>query len=85
MSQAIKTRSVAGYLENEMGKPIVELFVPATGHCYRIWADGRYDGFPDGTVIANGILPLLHCAQSLERKAFNNGLIPKEQIADLFM
>lgn len=68
-----------------MSKPIVELFVPSTGHYYRIWADGRYEGFPEGTVIFNGIITLLHHAQFLERKAFNNGLIAKEQTAELFM
>lgn len=66
-----------------MGKPIVELFVPATGHRYRIWADGRYEGFPDGAVISNGVLPLLQYAQCLQKKAIDHGLIAKEQAADL--
>lgn len=65
-----------------MGKPIVELYAPS-GHCYRIWADGRYEGFPEGSFIKNGVLPLLQYAQCLQKKAIDHGLITKEQAADL--
>lgn len=65
-----------------MSKPTVELLEPS-GKRYRIWADGRSDGFVDGVVISNGILPLLQYAQCLQKKAIDHGLLAAEEAADL--
>lgn len=44
-----------------MERPVFEVH-ERNGKRYRIWADGHTDGFGDGAVVCNGILPLFNAA-----------------------
>lgn len=54
-----------------------------SGKTYRIWADGRTEGFEDGAIISNGALAWINLAKGLAIKARDNGLISAEQAADI--
>ncbi|MDP1594156.1 MAG: hypothetical protein Q8L80_07930 [Gallionella sp.] len=63
-------------------KPIFEV-VYLDGRRYRIFADGRIEGFPDGAIISNGILAWVNLAKGLAIQARNNGLISAEEAANI--
>lgn len=44
--------------EVEAGKPMFELHAP-DGQRWALYADGRSEGFPEGTILINRALPLL--------------------------
>lgn len=44
------------------------------GHLYRIYLDGRYEGFPDGTYIVNKAAPLFYELQAFASKN-NSGVV----------
>ena len=58
-------------------KPLFELILP--DHAYRIWADGRLEGFPKEGLIINRMYPLLNHAKGLTKKAVDHGLLTAEQ------
>lgn len=49
------------------------------GQVWRLYADGRYEGFPDGTVILNNASTLVNVMRSLIREK----LSPPSPISDL--
>ena len=61
------------------------------GEVWKVWADGRFEGFPGGTVIVNKAAPLLHSLLSKqcgpgrvscgEQRHEGNG--PVEPVADI--
>lgn len=67
-----------------MGRPIIEMH-ERSGKIYRIWADGRSDGFEDGVIIYNGAIAWINLAKGLAIKARDNGLISDEQAADILL
>lgn len=54
-------------------RPVFE-FHEYSGKVYRIWWDGRTEGFGEGFIL-NRIVPIVHIAQSLAIKARNANLI----------
>lgn len=65
-------------------QPAFEIHTPDEGKKYKIWADGRIEGFGDGHLnIINRIAPLLHVTRGLIIKSRDNGLITTEQAASL--
>ena len=61
-----------------MSKPIFEVQEPS-GKIYRIWAEGRIEGFEAGAVIINRVAPLMNYAYGLLKKAVDHGLVTDEQ------
>lgn len=59
--------------EGDMEKPIIEMH-ERSGKIYRIWVDGRSEGFEEGAIIYNNALALINLAKGLTIKAINNGL-----------
>lgn len=45
----------------ETAQPAFRVMTPE-GHVYSVWADGRVDGFPAGSLVYNGIARLLAAA-----------------------
>ena len=43
--------------------PAFEVVDTKTGHCYRIWADGRTEGFPEAQLVINRIPALLELGE----------------------
>jgi len=48
---------LAAYMDGE--RPIFELIGLETEHVWRIYADGRVEGFPENVVVVNQIAPVL--------------------------
>lgn len=64
--------------------PAFEAYAPDGSKHYKVWADGRIEGFGEGAIIVvNRIAPLLHLAQGLVIKSRDNGLISAEQAASI--
>lgn len=53
---------LASYMDGE--RPIFELIGADTGHVWRIYADGRVEGFPENVVVMNWLAPVLDALQS---------------------
>jgi hypothetical protein len=49
-------------------QPIFTIIERENGKQYHIWADGRISGFPEGSIIMNGIWPLVCSERSLRRR-----------------
>lgn len=60
------------------GEALFEFVLPdGTKQC--VWADGRLEGFPDGTAVLNRALALMQYAQGLLREPVRVGLISSEE------
>jgi hypothetical protein len=67
-----------------MTEPIFVIYEPS-GKKYRIWGNGKIEGFQEGAVIMNGILPMMNYAYGLLKKAVDNGLITDEEAAHFLL
>jgi hypothetical protein len=71
-------------LEGEVMKlqdaPIFTLVLP-DGTRQEIYATGKTAGFPEGTTIKNGVMPLINYARGLLKESINLGLVTNEQAA----
>src|SRR5262249_8638943 len=54
------------YMSTE--QPIFTIIERDSNKQYHIWADGRISGFPEDSIIVNGIWPLICSEQALRRK-----------------
>lgn len=78
----------AGYLpafgKENMSKSNIafKIFEPS-GKVYRIWPSGRTEGFEEGVIICNGILPMVHLVRQLLKQSVDHGLITAEQAAEV--
>ena len=69
---------------SETRPPIFEVH-ERNGKTYKIFADGNTEGFEDGAVIANGVMPWIDLAKGLAIKARDNGFISVEQAANILL
>lgn len=60
--------------------PLFEVVTPA-GDVFRIWPNGKAEGFPEGSVLINGVAPRLALTLGLVVRARNCGRISEEQAA----
>jgi hypothetical protein len=65
-----------------MREPIFEVHSP-DGDVFRIWADGRIDGFPPGSMVLNRAAPRVHLTLGLLASVAGSGLLPEEQRAKI--
>lgn len=47
--------------------PALTLYGPG-GEVWRLWADGRVEGFPDGTIVCNAVAPLFDALLSAQKQ-----------------
>ena len=85
----VRSKTWLGFLlnkwENILDK-VMLMFqsIEPDGKVFRVFADGRTEGFSDGAVIFNNFIPYLHCWHLLSKKALDHGLISAEEAASLF-
>lgn len=64
-------------------RPVFTVHEFETGKTYRIYTNGRTEGFADASSIHNNILLLVHTVQDLAIKARDGGVITDEQTASI--
>ena len=68
-----------------MNRPAIFEINEPSGKTYKIFADGNTEGFEEGAVVANGVMPWIDLAKGLAIKARDNGLISVEQAANILL
>lgn len=58
--------------------PLFEVVAPS-GHKFRIWPNGHAEGFPEGSVLINGVAPRLTLTLGLVVRARNGGRISEKE------
>ncbi|GEM_PF-2060756 len=69
---------MADKLKRSSSAPLFEVVTP-DGHTFRIWSDGRAEGFPAGSVLTNGLAPRLSFTLGLVVRARNGGRISEDE------
>jgi len=62
-------------------RPIFEVIRKDDGHVFRVWVDGRIEGFGENVVVVNMAAPLLHTTQWLAKKATDCGCVSHNEIS----
>ena len=73
---------MADKLKRSSTAPLFEVVTP-DGHAFRIWPDGRAEGFPAGSVLTNGLAPRLSLTLGLVVRARNGGRISEEEASKI--
>jgi len=62
---------------------VLEVHSPLGAHSYKAWSDGSTEGFPDGALVVNHVLPRQQRRAGLLRQLVLGGRLTDQEAASL--